>query len=151
MDNTWVLVANASRAHLYATERIGEKMTCLKDFTHMESRAKGSTLASDRPGHYQSKGSGRGSMGDPADPKYYEANRFAGVLASELNAGRKANDFRRLVLVAGSHFHGLLNAHLNEHTRAMVENYIHKDFTDCTERELSSRLKKNIPKRELPL
>ncbi len=151
MDNTWVLVANASRANLYATERIGKKMTCLKDFTHPESRAKGSTLASDRPGHYKSRGTGHGSMGDPADPKYFEANRFAGELASELNAGRKANDFRRLVLVASPHFHGLLNAHLNEHTRAMVENYIHKDFTGCPEIELPNRLIKNIPAKELPL
>jgi protein required for attachment to host cells len=151
MDNTWVLVANASRAHLYATERIGEKMTCLKDFTHLESRAKGSSLASDRPGHYQSKGTGHGSMGDPADPKYYEANRFAGELASRLNAGRKANNFRRLVLVAGPHFNGLLNAHLSEHTRAMVENVIQKDFTQYNERELPARLKKNIPSKELPL
>lgn len=151
MDNTWVLVANASKAYLYATERIGEKMTCLKDFAHPESRAKGAMLASDRPGHNRSKGTGRGSMGDPADPKYYEANRFAGELATALNAGRTANGYRRLVLVAGPHFHGLLNAHLNENTRAMVENYIHKDFTDCTERELPARLKKNMLTQELPL
>lgn len=151
MDNTWVLVANASKAYLYATEKLGDKMTCLKDFSHPASRAKGTSLASDRPGHNQSRGMGRGSMGNPTDPKYYEANRFAGVLASELNAGRKANEFRRLVLVAGPHFQGLLNAHLNEHTRAMVENSIHKDFTDCAERELSNRLKKSIPKKELPL
>ena len=151
MDNTWVLVANASRAHLYATERIGEKMICIKDFTHPESRAKGSTLASDRPGHYQSRGMGHGSMGDPADPKYYEANRFAGELATELNAGRKTNNYRKLVLVAGPHFNGLLNTHLNENTRAMVVNYINKDFTDCDERDLPGRLKKSIPVRELPL
>ncbi len=151
MDNTWVLIANASRAHLYATERIGEKMTCLKDYTHPESRAKGSTLASDRPGHNQSKGTGHGSLGDPADPKYYEANRFAGELASELDAGRKANAYRRLVLVAGPHFRGLLNTHLNEHTRAMVGTYIHKDFTDCDVRDLPGRLKKNLPTKELPL
>ena len=151
MDNTWVLVANASEAQLYATERIGEEMTCLKNFTHPESRAKGSTLASDRPGHSQSKGGGHGAMGDPSGPKDYEADRFAGELASELNAGRTANAYRRLVLVAGPQFHGLLNSRLNEHTRAMVENYIHKDFTDCNARELPDRLKKSLPVKELPL
>ena len=151
MDNTWILVANGSEAHLYATERIGDKMTCLKNFSHPESRAKGSELASDRPGHSQSKGTGRGTMGDPADPKYYEANRFAGELASELNAGRKTNNYRRLVLVAGPHFNGLLNTHLNEHTRAMVVNYINKDFTGSSERDLPQRLKKSIPEKELPL
>jgi protein required for attachment to host cells len=126
-------------------------MTCLKKFSHSESRAKGSTLASDRPGHSQSRGAGHGAMGDPADPKDYEADRFAAELASELDTGRTANAYRRLVLVAGPHFNGLLNSHLNKHTHGMVEHCIHKDFTDCTERELPARLMENLPTHDLPL
>lgn len=142
MDNTWVLVANASKAHLYATERLGEDMAIIKNFDHPASRAKGTTLASDRPGSGQSKGSNMGSMGAPEDPKEFEAGRFANELANELNKGRTANAYRRLVLVAAPHFQGLLNTHLNEHTRAMVANNINKDFTICNARELPARLKR---------
>lgn len=141
MDNTWVLVANASEAHLYATERLGKDMSIRKEFSHPESRAKGSSLASDRPGSHPGNGSNMGSMGDPVDPKAFEAERFADELANELDKGRTSNAYRRLVLVAVPHFQGLLKARLDDHTRALVEHSINKDFTACTARELPERLK----------
>jgi protein required for attachment to host cells len=142
MDNTWVLVANASEAHLYATERLGEDMSILKDFAHPESRAKGATLASDRPGFSQGGGgSSMGTRGDPEDPKNFEAERFASELADELDKGRTANAYRRLVLVAAPHFQGLLKSHLDDHTQAMVVDNINKDFTAYNMRELPARLK----------
>jgi len=141
MDNTWVLVANASEADLYATERLGAEMSPLKHFEHPESRAKGSELASDRPGNNHSRGSSMGTMGDPVDPKAFEAERFASELANELDKGRTHNAYRRLVLVAVPQFQGLLRRHLNDHTQAMVFKNINKDFTSCNPRELPARLK----------
>lgn len=141
MNNTWVLVANASEAHLYTTERLGEEMSVLQEFTHAESRAKGATLASDRPGNNRSRGSSMGTMGNPLDPKEFEAKRFASELAKEMDKGRTARAYRRLVLVAVPHFQGLLKAQLNNHTRAMVVNSINKDFTAYGTRELPARLK----------
>ena len=141
MDNTWVLVANASKAHLYSTERLGADMSILKEFSHPESRAKGASLASDRPGSMQGRGSSMATRGDSVDPKDFEAERFAEELASELDKGRTTNAYRRLVLVASPHFQGLLKAHLNANTSAMVENNINKDFTAYDMRELPERLK----------
>ena len=142
--NTWVLVANASEARIFGTDRIGEAMECMKEFSHPESRGKGSELASDRPGHYQSKGTGHGAFVEPSDPKEYEADRFASELAKELDKGRNDNAYRKLVVVAAPHFYGLLNNHMNKHTRAMVVNDIQKDLTDCEPRELPTRLKEYI-------
>ena len=141
MDNTWVLVANASEARLFQTERLGKDMSILKDFSHPESRAKGASLASDRPGSTQGRGSSMGTRGDSSDPKDFEAERFAGELASELDKGRTANAYRRLVLVAAPHFQGLLKTHMNTHTRDMVANLINKDYTACDVRDLPARLK----------
>jgi protein required for attachment to host cells len=141
MDNTWVLVANASEARLFATERLGKDMSMIEDYSHPESRAKGTTLASDRPGSSQGRGSNMGTRGDPNDPKNFEAERFASELADVLDKGRTENAYRRLVLVAGPHFQGLLKAELNDHTRELVSNIIDKDFTACDARELPSRLK----------
>lgn len=139
--NTWVLVASASEARIFGTDRIGEAMECMKEFSHPESREKGSELASDRPGHSQSKGTGHGAMVESSDPKEYEAERFAGELARELENGRTSNAYKKLVVVAAPHFHGLLNNHMNEQTRAMVVNDIQKDLTDCETRDLPGRLK----------
>ena len=144
MDNNWVLVANASEAHLYAAERLGDDMTILKDFFHPESQAKGATLASDRPGKSQGRGFSLGTRGDPVDPKKFEAERFASELANELDKGRTANAYRRLILVAAPPFQGLLKTHLNDHTSALVEGNINKDFTACDVRELPARLKANF-------
>ena len=144
MSTTWVLVADASEARLFETEKIGTSMHCIKEFSHPESREKGSDLASDRPGHYQSKGTGHGAFAEHTDPKDYEADRFAGELANELEKGRTANEYKRLVLVAAPHFHGLLNTHMNEHTRALVVNDIQKDFTTCETHELPERLKECV-------
>ena len=139
--NTWVLVANASEARIFGTNKIGEAMECMKEFSHPESREKGSELASDRPGHSQSKGTGHGAMVESSDPKEYEADRFAGELAQELEKGRTSHAYRKLVVVAGPHFHGLLNKHMNDHVRTMVVNDIQKDLTSCEPRDLPGRLK----------
>lgn len=139
--NTWVLVANSSEARIYDTASIGEDMECIKEFSHPEGREKGSELASDRPGHYQSKGTGHGAFVEPTAPKEHEVDRFAGELARELDKGRTSNAYRKLVVVASPHFHGLINSHLDEHTRSMVVKDIQKDLTDCEPRDLPSRLK----------
>lgn len=140
MDNVWVLVANSSEARLFSTERLGKEMSIIKDFSHPESRAKGATLASDRPGASQGRGSNMGTRGDVEDPKNYEAERFASELAGELDKGRTQNAYRRLVLVATPQFQGLLKSQLNDHTRNMVAENINKDFTACNVRELPERL-----------
>jgi protein required for attachment to host cells len=142
MGNTWVLVANASEAQLYATVKLGAEMTRLRSFSHPESRGKGSELASDKPGKVQSTRGGHG-MGDSTAPKDYEAERFAKELAQALDVGRAANEFKHLVLVATPHFHGLLNSQLEDKTRALVVTDINKDLTTCEERDLPARLKES--------
>ena len=139
--NTWVLVANASEARIFGTEKIGNPMECMKEFSHPESRGKGMDLTSDRPGHYQSRGSGHGAFVDETEPKEHEAERFAAELAKALENGRTHNSYKKLVVVAAPHFHGLINSHLDDHTRAMVVSNIEKDLTSFDESELPEKLK----------
>ena len=139
MDNTWVLVANASEARLYATERLGKEMTELREFLHPEGHEKSINLTSD---HSHGRGPHSGTRGDETvNPKDLEAERFASHLAEELNKGRSTNAYRRAVLVAAPHFMGLLNMHLDEHTRELVQHSINKDYTTYDARELPERLK----------
>lgn len=142
MKNTWVLVANAVEAKLYATEKLGAEISHVREFAHPESREKGSALVSDKPGKVQGGRGGRG-MGDASAPKGYEAEKFARELARALDEGRTANAYQHLVLVATSHFHGLLNSQLDKKTRAMVVTDINKDFTSFNERDLLARLKES--------
>jgi len=143
MKNTWVLVADSASALLY--EQRGKADVKLhKTFSHPESQKKGTELASDRPGHNQSKGDGHGAYVDSTSPKEYEADRFAHELANTLEQGRTKNKYSDLVLVAGPQFYGLLNKHLNKHVTAMISQHIDKGLTNIPEHERVSRLTNSL-------
>jgi protein required for attachment to host cells len=144
MGTTWILVADASRAQIFAHEKTGEGLSLVREFQHPESRLKASEIASDRAGRQESKGTGRGSMVERADPKKYEAERFAIELAHALEQGRAAGIYQKLVLVAPAHFIGLLHQHLSAHARALVGTNIEKDYTQLPAVELMSSLQKFV-------
>jgi len=144
MPNTWLVVANASQATIYQTEQRPKTLTLVKEFLHPPSREKGEQLASDRPGHFQGEavgmeGTTHGAFNEPTDPKAYEHERFAVELAKELDAGRTANSFKNLIIVASPHFHGLLNKSMNTHVAGMVGQHIQKDYTSLDEKELLAK------------
>ena len=144
--STWLLVANASQARLYATQsgRL-RSLTLIREYAHPESREKGEALSSDRPGHFQATttnmaGSAHGEFIEPTSPKDYEHQRFARELADALNEARTKNQFDNLLLVASPHFHGLINQNLNEHVARMISSHINKDYIELDEAELLNKL-----------
>lgn len=140
MNNTWVLVANASEARLF--NLVKSDLEPLESFSHDASRMKGEELASDRPGAYQSdiNREGHGSYAEPTDPKEYEKDRFARELAGFLNKARSENKFNKLVIVASPHFHGLVNTHLEHESSQKVSHHIEKDYTQVEDREMLDTL-----------
>lgn len=144
MGTTWILVANASAAHLYANHGPKKGLQKLKEFEHAASREKGVDLVSDRPGHNKSHGNGRGSYIPATDPKQNEAQHFALKLAKELEQGRTANSYQRLILVASAPFMGLINGSLGSHVRTLVSDSLEKDYTKASEKELAGHLESCI-------
>lgn len=140
MSTTWILVANASNARLYANQGPKKGLQLIKEFDHPESRGKGQDLVSDRPGHNQGHGNGHGAFIQATDPKQHEADRFAQELVRELEQGRAANSYGRLILVASSPFIGLLNGRLSQQLRSLLSESIEKDYTRANEKELSGHL-----------
>lgn len=139
--STWILVANGSEARLFKSEHLGNDLNLLKEFEHPESREKGLDLATDRPGHYQVRGGeGQGAFVEQTSPKEVEANRFAQLLAEELEAGRTHNHYERLVVICPAQFHGLLRQHVSEQVRNQVIAHLEKDYTKMVEKELNQIL-----------
>jgi len=138
MSTTWILIANASSARIYSNQGPKKGLQLVKQFAHPESRDKASELVSDRPG--QTRGNGHGAFVAATDPKQHEADRFALELSKELDQGRGANSYERLILVASSPFIGMLNSRLSSHVRALVSESIEKDYTKATDRELAGHL-----------
>ncbi len=136
MDNTWILVANASVAKLYSfspsdSPKHKPKLTVVKEFQHPDSRKQDVDLVTDRPGDYKSKGGGgSGSFSQQTDPHQHEAEVFARELAHLLEKARAGQQFQALILVAGPHFMGLLRGCIDEHPlKHSPITEVQKDYT----------------------
>lgn len=140
MSTTWILVANASIAKLYANHGAKKGLELVKEFSHPESREKASTLVSDRPGHNPGAGNGHGSFVPASSPKEVEANRFAHELAQEVEHGRVQNIYDRLILVASAPFLGLLNSEFTQQVKHKLSDVVEKDYTKYTPKEISEQL-----------
>ncbi|MCA9636568.1 MAG: host attachment protein [Myxococcales bacterium] len=138
---TWILVADASRARLFASEGGSGPWAAVDALVHPESRAKGIDLAADRPGRVQQRTTeGRASMEAHTHPKEVEAEQFAHELAARLHAGHGDGSYRDVVLVAPPHFLGLLRGALDEQVARKVRASVDKDLTFVPDRELPERL-----------
>jgi len=144
MSITWILVANASAAHLYANFGPKKGLLKLKEFEHPASRGKALDLVSDRPGHYNGHGNGHGSFIPATDPKQNEAQQFAFQLAKELDHGRITNSYQRLILVASAPFIGLIKGNLDSHVRILVSDSFEKDYTKINKKQLTKHLESCI-------
>ena len=144
MGITWILVANASAAYLYANYGPKKGLQKLKEFRHDASREKGQYLVSDRPGHNKSLGNGRGAYIPATDPKQHEAQNFACQLAKELEQGRISNSYQRLILVVSTPFMGLINSNMGRHVRNLVSDTFEKDYTRASEKNLTRHLESCI-------
>lgn len=139
-NKTWILVANASSAKLYANEGPNTGLEVIKEFDHPASRAKNSDLVTDRAGHMQSSGNGRGSRQPHTTPKEHEAQVFALRLARELVHGRSTNQCSRMILVAPPTMMGLINGSLDTNTSNMVSERLEKDYTKTPARQMAQHL-----------
>lgn len=140
MTNTWILVANASCARLFINNGPNKGLKIVREFQHQASREKASDLVSDRPGHFNSGGNGRGAYVATIDPKRNEAEHFAHELAKTLEQGRTSNIYQRLILVAPPAFMGAINSHIGSHVRTLISDSIEKDYTKTSEKEICGHL-----------
>ena len=144
--NTWVLVADASRARLFVTDGRVAPWALRKEFAHPASAAKVSEIMADKAGRVQQRvATGkRSAVESPTSPKETEAKRFAHELAAELEREHGRNSFSRLVLVAAPQFLGLLRGSLSAPVMKCVVATVHKDLTHLVERELPERLRDEL-------
>ena len=139
-QKTWILVANASSAKLYSNEGPNTGLSIVKEFDHPASRAKNADLVTDRAGHMQSSGNGRGCRQPHTTPKEREAEVFALELARELVHGRSTNQCNRVILVAPPTMMGLINGSLDTNTASLVSERLEKDYTKHPPRQVAEHL-----------
>ncbi len=138
---TWVLIADGSRARLFATENSGSALRPALGQEWIGTNLPSRDLASDRPGRsFDSGGEGRHAMEPPTDPKRHAKWSFAHDIAQLLEAERKNNAFESLVVVAPPEVLGDLRSEFGVELRRMVATEINKDLTKVPTHDLPDRL-----------
>jgi len=129
MGNTWVVVADGTRARLFNRHR-NRKLEEFDTLLSPEHRLHEGDLVTDRDGRsVDAGGGGRHGMGNKNTTKDHEMTVFAKRLAERLDEGRNAGDLERLVLVAPPRFLGQLRAHMSNPAAGLVALTIDKELT----------------------
>jgi protein required for attachment to host cells len=129
MANTWVLVAESSRAKFYAAKGRKAPITEIEALAHPESRLHEGDLVADSAGSDGGTvGQGRHVMNERTSAKEQEASGFAKVLAHRLDSARNKGEFNRLILIAPPAFLGLLRDNLSKEVLSLVSEQVDKNL-----------------------
>ena len=138
----WVATANTNAYRIYNYNKNHSQLSILKEINHPEFKLKMSdSLTTDRPGHFQVGTSARSAYSPHMDAKEVEIDNFSRELAEELNKGRNANSYEKLIIITPPHMSGLIFHHLNKHVKDLVINNIQKDILHLNDREVLEFLK----------
>lgn len=158
MLNTWILIANSSEAHIYALDHDhfikGKiKLDLIDTHTHPDSRKKDDELVSDRMGSFRTGSTkagvqGHGSFQSQTDPHEHEAEVFAIELSKTLENDHANHKYTKLVLVAPSHFVGLLHKHLHINVTQSIYDTIEKDYIKTPNKKLIQYMTEHLIKAE---
>lgn len=145
---TWILVADASRARLFAARGHAAPWEIVGEFAHPQSSAKVRDIVTDRPGRVQQRTGTRRSAADPpTSPKEVEAQQFAQQLVSALDEGLERGSCEDVILIASPRFLGLVRQCASAKVRDAVTHSVNHDWTQVVAPELPTRLASELEQR----
>lgn len=130
MSKTYVLVADAVRARVFALEGESGKLREVFCVSHPEARQPGTACASDRPARvHDRQGHHRHAIEPRSDLVDEEGRRFAAELVATLEGMRARAELDRLVVFAPPRFLGQLRARFGRDLQRAVVHELDRDFT----------------------
>jgi protein required for attachment to host cells len=126
---TWILVADASRARIFAAEKALSPLEEIRALTSPEGRLHEGDLVSDKGGRDRNPGVGAHGFNVEDEHKQDNAERFAAQVCQELESARNAGEFRKLYVVAAPGFLGMLRRHQSSPLRQMVAGEVDKNLS----------------------
>ncbi len=141
MTSTWILVADAARARLFASDRPGGPWSVVSCLTNPDGKAPGRHATTERaPRVMESVGTARHAIEPHTTLRDKSTDRFAHMLRQELERGASEHRYEHLVLVAPPHFLGALHGILDKALRDRVSGELHNDFTALDDLEVRERV-----------
>lgn len=126
MSDIWVLVADTSRARIFAADKPASPLTEIQDLAHPEGRLHESEITTDST-----------YIDNENAVREEAANRFASSVCNALESGRMKGRYNKLYVVAAPSFLGKIRKTLSAPTRKLVAAEINKNI--CTQDAASIR------------
>ena len=145
MKQTWLVVADNSRARIFSTDSFTGPIEEIESIVHTEARLHEHDITSDLPGRGSGKGAGRHAYQDETDVKDQENINFAKQVANELDSARKDNKFKQLILIASPGFLGNLRNQMNAQTQKLACYELAKNLSQLSAAEIRSHLPERLP------
>jgi protein required for attachment to host cells len=140
---TWIVVADASRADVFAHVDEDETWLVVDRLEHHESRLKSVEISPTDPGHAaKSKGSPRRTSLDPKmSPHEVEKKHFADELCQYLDHQAANREYERLWVFAPPHFLGMLRKGMSTEVQRRLSGSVAHDYHFGSAREAQEELK----------
>ena len=132
MDNTWIVVADSSRARIFEVPPRSREIHEVEDFVNPYGRAQARELQTDANGRAYARSGGdqpTHAMDPRSDPVAHETELFAKRLCQVLDQARAQHRYETLCLVAAPKFLGLLRGNLSKEAAKLVTREIDKDLS----------------------
>jgi protein required for attachment to host cells len=141
MADLWVLVAESSKALVYAAPHANSELTLVDTLVHEASRKHPRDLGTDVPGRVHDRfGPARHSMDISQRVRDEEKHRFAREITERLEQARQRQKFARLVVMAGPDFLGVLRECFSKSLADAVVAEVHKDLVDQDEAAIRAHM-----------
>ena len=125
MNDTWVVVADSSKARILLADDTDVGLAELDVLEHPEGRMHEQELTSDLPGKaFDSGGQGRHAMSSSVEPKKHEVMKFAKRVTDHLELARTKASLAKVYLIAPPAFLGQLRDHLTPSLAKIIEGEI---------------------------
>ena len=145
MANTWVLVADSSRARIFSAASSTSPLTEFHTLVHPESRQHEQDITSDLPGSQAGQDGRHHGVSGKTEPKKTEATNFAKTISDYLQKSINKHAYTGLVIVAAPAFLGLLRKHIRPETLKCVTLELDKDLTQHSADDIRRHLPGRLP------
>jgi len=140
VSNTWVTVADSGRARIFKAVSPSGPLQEIQTLAHPEARLHEGDLTTDRSGRDTNSTSGSHGFGTATEAKDEEAERFASLVCSTLEAGHQKGNFNKLYIVAAPSFLGLLRKHRSNSVKPIIAEELSKNLTTLDATTIRSHL-----------
>jgi protein required for attachment to host cells len=136
-----IVVADESEAQFFDAASANANLALVDKFENPAARLHDRDLDSDRPGRVLSSvTSGRSDVGGDRSTRRSSHEDFARRIAEQIERGRNAHEFDRLVLIAGPRMLGLIRDAMSAPARQLVVAEVAKDLVHSDEQAIREHL-----------